>query len=209
MASVTKETILEVADLLFSQNGVGEVSIDDICRNLCISKKTFYQYYPQKEDLICDVLSVRMEKKHESFRKMVKGKTTVEFFVLISNLLCKKKTRDMDKTMFQDVEKYYPETFQKFTREKSRQSRQYFDAGLMMGKKEGSIREDIDPDTASLVFGLLHRAVVGYVEGTVPSTGKKVPFKSIVSMLEAMFVRTLLTEEGLREYEKLKAKETL
>lgn len=51
------------ANGLFSKDGVREVSIDDICRKLCISKKTFYQYYAQKEDLVADVVTYNVERK--------------------------------------------------------------------------------------------------------------------------------------------------
>lgn len=55
------------ANGLFSKYGVCEVSIDDICRKLCISKKTFYQYYAQKEDLVADVVTYNVERKKDEF----------------------------------------------------------------------------------------------------------------------------------------------
>lgn len=78
MAELTKETIMKTANVLFSQDGVREVSIDDICRKLCISKKTFYQYYAQKEDLVADVVTYNVERKKAEFEKLVEGKNVVQ-----------------------------------------------------------------------------------------------------------------------------------
>lgn len=66
------------ANGLFSKGGVREVSIDDICRKLCISKKTFYQYYAQKEDLVADVVTYNVERKKDEFERMVEGKNAVQ-----------------------------------------------------------------------------------------------------------------------------------
>ena len=43
MAEDIKEKILSTAYALFRQRGVRDVTIDDICRSLSMSKKTFYQ----------------------------------------------------------------------------------------------------------------------------------------------------------------------
>jgi AcrR family transcriptional regulator len=48
--------ILLLSTQLFCKYGLKSVSIDDICSQLGISKKTFYNYYKQKSDLIADAL---------------------------------------------------------------------------------------------------------------------------------------------------------
>ncbi|MFM8450341.1 MAG: TetR/AcrR family transcriptional regulator, partial [Haliscomenobacter sp.] len=47
-----QQQILEKAEGLFMRLGVKSVSMDDVARELGISKKTLYQYFPTKEDLI-------------------------------------------------------------------------------------------------------------------------------------------------------------
>jgi len=203
MALTNKLTILDTADALFSAEGVREVSIDDICRKLGISKKTFYQYYPQKEDLIVDVLDSRVEKKDEAFLRRAEGKNTVELMVLLSELVSKKKTVDKDKIMVRDIAKYYPETFQKFAIEKKKHIRKYFEDALSKGKEEGSIRPDIDADSFSLLFCLLHESMIDYMEDKIPTDGKKISFKQLTQTFEDIFTRALLTAEGLKEFESL------
>ena len=108
------------ANGLFSKDGVREVSIDDICRKLCISKKTFYQYYAQKEDLVADVVTYNVERKKDEFERMVEGKNAVQVLKAMFALIGRKKTMDKDKRMVKDIMKYYPETFIKRAEDRSR-----------------------------------------------------------------------------------------
>ena len=48
MVAESKE-ILVIADKLFRQHGIRSVSIDDICREMSISKKTFYTFFKQRK----------------------------------------------------------------------------------------------------------------------------------------------------------------
>src|SRR3982074_1681456 len=47
-----KERILTKADELFMQYGIRSVSMDDIATQLGISKKTIYQYFADKDELV-------------------------------------------------------------------------------------------------------------------------------------------------------------
>src|SRR5205809_6254047 len=58
---MTKERITEKAHELFMRYGVRSVSMDDIAAQLGMSKKTLYQYYTDKEELVDAVLSSFLE----------------------------------------------------------------------------------------------------------------------------------------------------
>ncbi len=56
-----KPAILEEAQKSFAQYGIRAVKMDDIARNLGISKRTIYELYATKEDLLCEVVETRQE----------------------------------------------------------------------------------------------------------------------------------------------------
>lgn len=52
-----RERILETADRLFYRQGIRVVGVDTIAAEIGISKRTLYNYFPSKEDLIVAYLS--------------------------------------------------------------------------------------------------------------------------------------------------------
>ena len=51
-----KERILEYSEKEFYANGVKQVKMDNIANYLSISKRTLYEIYPTKEDLLLECL---------------------------------------------------------------------------------------------------------------------------------------------------------
>jgi len=56
-----QERILETADRLFYGQGIRAVGVDTIAAEIGISKRTLYNYFPSKDDLIVAYLSRRLK----------------------------------------------------------------------------------------------------------------------------------------------------
>ncbi len=203
MAELTKDKIMRTANGLFLKDGVREVSIDDICRELCISKKTFYQYYAQKEDLVADVVTCNVERKKAEFEKLVAGKDVVQILKAMFSLVSRKKTIDRDKRMAKDIKKYYPETFSKRTDERYKAMYDFFVACLNEGMKSGLVRSDMDFEGVQLLICIMHDGMADYLEGRYHIDGFNVSFKSLAAAFEDIVTRTLLTPKGLEKYSSL------
>ncbi len=57
-----KQRILETADLLFYQRGIRAVGVDTIAAEIGISKRTLYNHFPSKDELIAAYLAGRFTK---------------------------------------------------------------------------------------------------------------------------------------------------
>ena len=203
MADLTKDRIMLTAKGLFSQDGVREVSIDDICRKLCISKKTFYQFYATKEDLVADVVTYDIEKKKEGFRKLVEGKNVVQILKALFMLVNKKKTMDKDKRIAKEIMKYYPETFVKHLGDRNKAMRNFFLDRFSEGVSQGLVRPDMDLDAMQLLVCAMHEGIVDYLDGDYRVEGVKISFRSLASAFEDIVTRSLLTPKGFEEYKSL------
>ena len=62
------ERILETADRLFYEQGIRAVGVDTIAAEIGISKRTLYNYFPSKDDLIVAYLSRRLKPQAPSDR---------------------------------------------------------------------------------------------------------------------------------------------
>lgn len=91
-----QESILQTAARMFHQKGIRNVSIDEICSELRISKKTFYTHFQQKEELVDAVLIYSKSKELEKFSKNLHGKNAIDALIYIVKEI--KKTRRLSAT---------------------------------------------------------------------------------------------------------------
>ncbi len=56
----TKDKILKGAADLFTRYGIRSISMDDIARHLSVSKKTLYQHFVDKDELVTMVTQAHL-----------------------------------------------------------------------------------------------------------------------------------------------------
>jgi len=78
---ILKENIIQTANNQFQRMGIRNVSIDDVCAELRISKKTFYRYFNKKEDLVDAVIEHDRALHQAKLQKNIKDKNAIEIFV--------------------------------------------------------------------------------------------------------------------------------
>ena len=64
---IVKEKILEGASKLFFKYGVRSVTMDDVASYLAISKKTIYQFFKNKDDLITSISMAHMAEEKDEY----------------------------------------------------------------------------------------------------------------------------------------------
>jgi AcrR family transcriptional regulator len=143
-----KENIIQTAGNQFQQMGIRNVSIDDVCAELRISKKTFYQYFSKKEDLVDAVIEHKRALSQAKLQKNIKDKNAIEIFVYMIKEL--KKSAECTPVLFwHDVEKFYPALFQKHNQIKQDNVRNIFENNIKQGIAEGYYRENLDIELLS------------------------------------------------------------
>ncbi|PWT89532.1 MAG: TetR/AcrR family transcriptional regulator [Acidobacteria bacterium] len=143
---MTKERILEKAHELFMRYGVRSVSMDDIAAHLGMSKKTLYQYYTDKEELVDAVLSEVLEKNRSEcmdYRQVAENAIHEVFqaFDMIQEMFS-----NMNPAIVFDLEKYHPEVFKKLEHHKRVFMYQVIGQNLERGIKEELYRDEINVD---------------------------------------------------------------
>lgn len=153
-----KEEIINAAENLFYEDGYDNVSMDQIAKKAEFTKRTIYQYFTSKEDLFFAVAHRGFVKMFSYFQKASqKGKTAFEKL----HLAC---------LAYYQFYKDCPETFRLMNyigyvkKNNSPQQKEWMEFDNRMfeqiarivkdGKKDGSIREDLDSDmvTFSIAF---------------------------------------------------------
>ena len=64
--------IVETAHELFIEHGIKDVKMDDIAAKLSISKRTIYELFNDKEELLREVLKLQNEMMQERGKEIIK-----------------------------------------------------------------------------------------------------------------------------------------
>lgn len=178
---------------LFLEHGVRNLSMDEICKHLRISKKTLYRYVDNKEDLISKILE-EIKQRHDdpSAKCKVEGRNAIEVLFFASKHLYEFQIKVKKPFRF-DLEKYYPhlwETFRETMREKSvRFIRQNIEQGIT----EGLYRSNLDIQLSTT----LYLAKINGVHADFALNPEKYTYRQLFEALFEHQIRALATREGI------------
>lgn len=199
MTENQKEQILAVASEKMRQVGIRSVSIDDICRDLGMSKKTFYVYFETKDALVDALLRRREQAQEDEYMRSVKGKTVVDILVRLIQIL--KKAQDVRQIppVLYDLKKYYPQAFEGHLNRVKARNKELFQTFFEAGVREHVFREDIDAKLTAILFAKLHEWMVDEL-----ATTKDQNLCARVSKygLDVLF-RGIISEEGKKRIEEM------
>jgi TetR/AcrR family transcriptional regulator, cholesterol catabolism regulator len=141
-----KERILLRAHEMFMRYGIRSVSMDDIAAQLGMSKKTLYQYYADKEELVDAVLSNVLENNRNqcTFDRQRAENAVHEVFLAFE--MIQEMFANMNPSIVFDLEKYHPSVYKKFQQHKSVFMYQVIKQNLEKGMKEELYRPEINID---------------------------------------------------------------
>ena len=139
-----KERILTKAHELFNRYGIRSVSMDDIAAQLGMSKKTLYQYYADKEELVSGVFLSMIEGNRTrclADRKVAENAIQEVFFALD---MMQEMFAQMNPVVVFDLQKYHPDVYAKFHEHKYTFLYHMIQTNLEKGIREELYRSEID-----------------------------------------------------------------
>ncbi|WP_234736282.1 TetR/AcrR family transcriptional regulator [Tellurirhabdus bombi] len=194
-----KERILTEAEALFWKYGIRSITMDDIARQVNISKKTIYQHFIDKEDIVYQVISnyTDRDKIIVDYNK----KPTID---PIKELLTMSETlRDqlakINPALLIDLQRHYPRAWQLCQEYKEKYVLEAIRQNLKQGVFQNVYRSEIDIDImARLRMELVQLAFNDQVFPLSYSS-----MFNVQAQLLQHFIRGILTEKGFSIYNQL------
>lgn len=200
-----KEKLLKGAEDLFLKYGVRSITMDDIARHLGISKKTIYQHFEDKDDIVALVLKTHMERQRQQFDEIAaKSKNAVEEMVRISVLL-KESMRNVNASLLFELQKYHQRAWNTWLEFKKKDIHQSIIRNLKQGIEEGYFRGDINVD----VLGRMRLEMVQMAFDNMVFPRESFNLSEVQAQLFDHFVHGLLTDKGKKLYQKYKEQLTV
>lgn len=139
-----KERIITGAYELFIRYGFRSVSMDDIAGKLGMSKKTLYQHFTDKDELVEAVLEYDVAHDERDCMVCTGSATNAieEVFIVIDTVA--EQLRDMNPMVLFEMQKFHPKAFKIFQKHKDEFILKMIIQNLHRGIEEGLYREDIN-----------------------------------------------------------------
>jgi len=174
--------------------------MDDIARHLAMSKKTLYQYFSDKKDLVLSVLQYHMSDTTACFQKLASEEgNAIDILVKVSQILIEKFGRLNTSARF-DLQKYYPEVHRIVTEHKKSHIMKNIIQNLNRGIKEGLYRSDLNKDVIAY-FYMVRMDHVFMIDAS-EETLKNMKMEEILSELFIYHIRGIANEKGIEYLEK-------
>ena len=164
-----KEEIINQVRELYARYGIRSVTMDDVVREVGISKKTLYQFFKDKSELVAAAIQCETEIKMEEHDEAMKGAANAVEMMLGFYDFQAKMIRDYNPSMIYDLKKYYPEVHKEFVDQKRTMIYENVLANLVQGKSEGLYRKEMD-ETVIAMLNLLR--VEALINSDVAKTGE-------------------------------------
>lgn len=172
--------------------------MDDISRELRISKKTLYQYVDNKQELIEKTFRYQSS-INDSYLKQVTNdnKNAIDILLEISKWMHSEINKINPKLSF-DLNKYYPELFQNIFREKRQFIHEEVKKNIKQGIAEGLYRKDLNID---LIASLYVKKIEDLHEPEGLLCGEDVSFKTVFNVMFDNHIRGIVNDNGIKYYE--------
>ena len=198
MSEDQRAHIIKTAGELFFRLGIRSVSIDDICRELGMSKKTFYVYFASKDELVAQMLQTNLTYIAGKMEELLQMK---DFRKLVGKFVKRQEAEKNDvrrvPQLVHDLKKYYPRQFAEFQTECFKTQKEYIMAYLEQGQQEGLVRANLNIELTAVLFAKIHSDAINDFE-IIEGHGHNMHQLGHTAM--DIFVRGVLSEEGLELY---------
>jgi len=181
---------------MFWRYGVKSVTMEDIAKELGISKKTIYQHFADKDAIVGQVIEKELDcEKTDIERLETEARDPIQEVIMASDYM-RATLGTMSPVLLYDLKKYHPKAWNLFQKHKQEHIIHSISDNLRRGIQQRFYRSDINVE-------VLARMRIEQIEMAFDNTiFPHQSFSMIEIQIEFMhhFLRGILTEEGFKLY---------
>ena len=146
-----QEIIIRTLDL-FEKRGVKSLNMGSISSLQHISKKTLYNYFKDKNDLVCSCMSFELDRSSKDVEAIVKKDlNAIDQSYEMSQYVINQLT-NMNPTLFTELEAFHPEALKLFEVHQKDCIGQTIRKNIEKGIKEGLYRPDLNIEIVTSIY---------------------------------------------------------
>ena len=146
------DTILQKAKNIFMRYGLRSVTMDDVCREMGISKKTLYQFVSDKSDLVKKSIEHEIAVDKSNVCKIHDMNLNAIEEMLQINITVGEKLKNLHPSLMFEMQKYYPAAWAVMSQYREGFIVKVILENIKKGQSEGLYRTDIHPEIISKLY---------------------------------------------------------
>jgi len=136
------------------QYGLRNVTMDDLCREMGMSKKTLYQHVSDKADLIVKTVQREIDQEEREISGLMqRGLNAIDELLEVTRYVSEKFQQIHPATLF-EMQKYYPEAWQIFEKHRSQFVLDTIESNITKGIGNGLYRPDVFPRLIARLYSI-------------------------------------------------------
>ena len=186
---------------MFRTHGAKTLTMDDIAREFCISKKTLYQKYKNKEELLTEVLEHISNKAIEEVETVKNHYQCPIEIMFVSGKRIDDATSQEKNAFVLQLIKYYPEVFHQHQKSISIKIEEILKQNFERGVELGYYRTDIPTD----LFIKFLISLLFAVDASPIFEDEKDKFSVSIAM-KIFYLEAIVTDKGKKRLNELREK---
>lgn len=160
MEDKKREIVYKASDI-YMRYGVKSMTMDEMARQLGVSKKTLYLHVKDKNDLVEQCMLMQHENEQEQIAKIIsETENAIEQMWQISQYIVS-ELQKVHPSIFFDLAKYHPSVIQMMQCHKDEFICGCIEENLVNGIKQGFYRENLNPKVISSIYVRLIDIMMG------------------------------------------------
>jgi AcrR family transcriptional regulator len=193
-----RERIIDTSTELFMSNGCKSVTMDDVASANGISKRTLYEHFKDKTNLLEECLVSMEEKMRELGERAFNGSKSIIEMVCLEHETQTDLVINMRIRFFDELKKFYPALYDKMYGRFLDYHKVTTKKFLERGQQEGLFLKNIDMDlVGKMIFEIANLIQNSEIFSLENHSRKQLFRESLV-----MYFRGISTEEGIKMIDK-------
>lgn len=146
--------IRSVAEQLFFKCGIRDVSMDDVSKNLKISKKTLYKCFSDKSELVKSTIIHHSNEIEAALENIASKESNPIRQLQLSTEFAIGQLSKFNKSMLHDLQKYHPKIYTELVELREKSIIRYICKNIEKGREQGIYRLDFNKQVIAKSFAL-------------------------------------------------------
>lgn len=189
--------ILSASMELFRQYGFKTITMDDIARRAGISKKTLYQHFANKQEVVSETVIWYKEHIKDDCCKLLEGaEDAVDAQVKLMALL-DQTYQQINPMAMLEMQRYFPEAYNLFRAKLSGQDINMMRENIERGMAEGVFRKEVDADLMARFH--IETSLILFQQSNL-LMGERHDIRHVNITIREHFLYGIMTEKGVALY---------